>query len=285
MSKPNKALKDDFKPASQCKPGGIILRIFPVGQPEREADSLCFEDARALKDYLKKHSPPDGMAYGIRDADLRDLKIKTLDFHNGYLENVDLSGAEIRLAAFAGATLKNVNFNHASLKQLNLRDGKAVDCSFASADMPGCNLIRAKTQNCDFRYAQMGNGFLRRTVFDKARLDGTDVSGTDMSRVEIREATATQINLETAHAEGGQFEDVDFTSANMSHTNLDHVRMIGCNLKDITLTGRETAKDVALAGCKHDQQLAALMQGEALYNPRVGARALWSIRKKQKPKI
>lgn len=285
MSKPNKALKDDFKPAAQCKPDGIILRIFPVGRPENEADSLCFDDAKALKDYLKKHAPPDGMAYGIRDANLRDLKIKTLDFHNGYLENVDLSGAEIRLAAFSGATLKNVNFNHASLKQLNLRDGKAVDCSFASAGMPGCNLIRAKTQNCDFRYAQMGNGFLRRTVFDAALLDGADISGTDMSRVEIRDAKAMQINMETAHAEGGLFENVDFAAANMSHANLDHVRMIGCNLKDITMTGRETAQGIALAGCKHDQQFAALIQGSSLYNPRVGARALWAMRKKQKPKV
>lgn len=281
MSKKNKALKDAFTPVAQCPPQGVVLRIFPVGRPEDEQDAICFEDARALKNYLKKHDAPQNMAYGIRDADLRGLKIGTLDFANGYLENVDLSNSEIRLAALAGATLKNVNFSHAKLKQLNMRDGMAEGCNFAAADMPGSNMIRALVRNCDLRYAVMSRGFYRGTEFEGGKLEGADMTATDMSESVISDADARKIKLENVHMESGRFSNVDFEGADMSYAHMNDVQMVACNLKDVTLAGRETVRGMALTGCNNDRDFASRMQGEALFNPRVGARVLWAVRKKR----
>lgn len=131
----------------------------------------------------------------LRQADLREARLRGVDLSHADLENADLIG---------------VDFSFADLREANLCGTKLVRSNFTGANLTNANLREA---------------ILTRANFHNAKLIEANLFGCSLYLA----------NLDDANFSGANLERVDFSGAHLIHTVIDHAKISGSKVYGVNV--------------------------------------------------
>ena len=80
----------------------------------------------------------------LRQADLRDMKMRNVDLTGANLQDARLDQSNLRWGVLANADLRRANFSRANLQAADLRGADLDQANFAQADLSGADLTSAR---------------------------------------------------------------------------------------------------------------------------------------------
>jgi uncharacterized protein YjbI with pentapeptide repeats len=193
-------------------------------------------------------------------ANLTGAQLAGANFERASLLAAVLDGAVASGASFAAADLTRASLARAALDGADLSGSTLAGARFAGAaltdasvegargvgiDMAGADLTRLRAAaGPDFRNGSFRGASAEESMWERARLDGADLSFARMQRADFTKATLVEARLHAADLRGARFPRADLRGADLTDTDLfegslEKADLTGADLRGASLYGAE----------------------------------------------
>ena len=156
------------------------------------------EFEKIMQEHKKFINGEGGKQADLSNLDLRELKIKYVDFSKAILKNVDLS-------------------------RMNLENSRFLESDMENADLELCNLVGAWFCKSNLKSANLSGSDLEASSFEKADLEGAKLSHSNLKDAELMGANFKNSSLLRANLIGADLTDANLCGADLRRTNTQDI--------------------------------------------------------------
>lgn len=188
----------------------------------REAGSRSRDTAVSALDWLRNEG---WLTKNDEYPLLRDKKFKYSNWHEAFLEDIDLQDtvledvgmerARLSRANLRGTRLERLKMRDAVLQYINLQDSLCFHLDLRDVNLLGANLENANLSVCQMQRTElarcnMKNASIIATNLQKARFGGTDLRGADLIHSDLKDAQLHNVVFdETTRLPDGSYWNPD----------------------------------------------------------------------------
>jgi uncharacterized protein YjbI with pentapeptide repeats len=135
---------------------------------------------------------PDLSHVEVRDAILRGVDLRAVEFDGARLFNADIRNGLLVGARLNGLRADTVDFEAADLARVELKGADFTRCSFRNADLSGVVTFDLKFRHCDLSGARLSCAKL-----EGAHVYNSDMTGVVLDRSDLGAASFKRVRLES----------------------------------------------------------------------------------------
>ena len=209
--KPYKIFEGDSLSDRELSPerGQLLIALALMG-----IDSVSFAKIKQTATFAK--------------ADLRGVKLYSVDLNHINLEAADLSFSE----------LTRVNLKHANLKKVWLKSSVVDSCVFNMSIITNSNMYKSIFRNCNFAKVTLPESNLTYTTFNECSFALSNLKFSDFSNSQFERLNFTNTNLEHANLSFCNLKNSDFR-----HSCLKFINLYKINISNIKLDSAEVQQN------------------------------------------
>ncbi|MFQ4146752.1 pentapeptide repeat-containing protein [Chlorogloeopsis sp. ULAP02] len=171
--------------------------------------------------------------------DLRNAVIRQADLTNAKLQSLDLSGADLTRAQLRGSDLFESNLENAKLCGTILYEANLRSCNLQAANFSGANLNRANLAEANLRSANLSGASLRAANLSGANLYKANLQGANLKVADLSKAKLFLANLQGAKLGKAKLQLSGLIGANLKGANLNGADLEQANLNAAKLQQTE----------------------------------------------
>jgi uncharacterized protein YjbI with pentapeptide repeats len=194
----------------------------------------------------------------LSEADLRNIKLDTLDLSGANLYKANLSGSIVQNSLLIGANLQNANLSNATFDSVKFN---------GAADMQKVNLENSNFTDCHFDDVYMCQANLKNAQFAGSSLEGVDLSNSNLTRASFIYTQLTDANLSKAILDGIELLAVETTNWNISKVHCKYFFLLTGNT---TITKRRIPEVGYLLGSEFEDRFKSRPTIEFVFKNGIG---------------
>ncbi|WP_158743553.1 DUF2169 domain-containing protein [Acidisphaera sp. L21] len=154
------------------------------------------------------------------------------DFACADLTGASFAGTYLPGANFSDALLSDAIFDDATLTEADLGGATAIRASFIDADM-----VNLRAAGTDLRNAVLTRAHAPRSIWQRARLDGADLSRAVLNWAIFAEASLDGAKFDRAWLEDSKFDEASLRGAHLTRAKMVRASLEWTDLTDADLSG------------------------------------------------